>query len=65
MMKSKIKFLQRVPLEVSIHWRYLHQDGKKDFLEISKMKTYRKYSKATIGRHMVKNNGDLFPDKKK
>ena len=57
------KVLQRGPLEVSIQWRYLHQDGKKTWLEISTMKSYGKYSKATICRHMVKNIGDLLPDK--
>ena len=59
------KNLQRVSLEVSIHWRYLHQDGGKTWFEISKMKSYGKYSKATICRHMVKNIGDLVPDKRK
>ena len=34
MMKSMTKVLQRVPLEVSIHWSYLHQDGRKTWLEI-------------------------------
>ena len=29
------------------------------------MKSYGKYSKATIWRHMVKNIGDLVPDKRK
>ena len=59
------KNLQRVSLEVSIHWRYLHQDGGKTWFEISKMKSYGKYPKATICRHMVKNIGDLVPDKRK
>ena len=59
------KNLQRVSLEVSIHWRYLHQDAGKTWFEISKMKSYGKYSKATICRHMVKIIGDLVPDKRK
>ena len=59
------KNLQIVSLEVSIHWCYLHQDGGKTWFEISKMKSYGKYSKATICRHMVKNIGDLVPDKRK
>ena len=63
MTKSVKKVLQRVPLEVSIHWRYLHQDGRKTWLEISKMKSYRKCSKATICRHMVKKIDDLVLDK--
>ena len=50
-------------MEVSIHWRY--QDVGKTWFEISKMKSYGKYSKATICRHMVKNIGDLVPDKRK
>ena len=29
------------------------------------MKSYGKYSKVTICRHMVKNIGDLVPDKRK
>ena len=65
MTKSVTKVLQRVPLEVSFHWRYLHQDGRKTWLEISKMKSYGKYSKATFCRHMVKNIGDLILDKRK
>ena len=65
MTKSVTKVLQRVPLDVSFHWRYLHQDGRKTWLEISKMKSYAKYSKATFCRHMVKNIGDLILDKRK
>ena len=59
------KSLNRVPLDVSIHWRYLHQDAGKTWLEISKMKSYGKYSKATICRHMKKTIGDLVLDKRK
>ena len=65
MTKSMKKVLQGVPLEVSIHWRYLHQDGRKTWLEISKMKSYGKYSKATICRIMVKKIRDLVLDKRK
>ena len=43
-------------LEVSIHWRYLHQDRRKPWLEISKMKSCGKYSEATICRHIFKKN---------
>ena len=57
--------LQRVPLDVSIHWRYLHQDAGKTYSEISKMRSYWKYSKATICRHMKKNIGDLVVDLRK
>ena len=59
------KVLQRVSLEVSIHWCYLHQDGRKTWLEISKMQSYGKYSKPTISGHMVKNIGVLVLDKRK
>ena len=41
-----VKILQRVPLDVSIHWRYLHQDARKTCSEISKMRSYWKYSKG-------------------
>ena len=57
-----VKNLIRVPLDVSIHWRYLHQDVGKTYSEISKMRSYWKYSKATICRHMKKNIGDLVVD---
>ena len=41
-------------------------DGRKTWLEIlSTMKSYGKYSKATICRHMVQNISDLVPDKRK
>ena len=59
------KVLKRVPLEVSIHWRYLHPDERESWLEIPKMKSFGKYSKATICRHRVKNIDDLVPDKRK
>ena len=54
-----LQYLQRVPLDVSINWRYLHQDAGKTYLETSNMRLYWKYSKATICRHMNKNIGDL------
>ena len=53
------KYLQRVALEVSINCHYLHQDTQKTYSEISNMRSYWKYSKATICRHMKKNIGDL------
>ena len=58
-----VKKLQRVPLDASIHWRYLHQDTGKTYSEISKMRSYWKYSKANIYRHMKKNIGDLVVTK--
>ena len=41
-----VKNLQRVPLNVSLHWHYLQQDTEKTYSEISKMRW--NYSKATI-----------------
>ena len=54
------KYLQRILLEISINWHYLHEDAGKTCSEISNMRSYRKYSKATICRHMKKNTGDLM-----
>ena len=53
-----VKYLQIVPLDASINWFYLHQDAGKTYLEISNMRSYWKYSKATICGHMKKNIGD-------
>ena len=53
-----VNYLQRVPLDVSINWRYLHQDAGKTYSEISNMRSYWNYSKAIICRHMKKNIGD-------
>ena len=58
-----VKYLQRVPLDVSINWCYLDQDLGKTYSEISNMRSYWKYSKATICRHMKKNIGDLVVTK--
>ena len=57
--KSNEKVLQRVPLKGSVHWRCLHQDVRNTWLELSKMESYAKFSKATVCRHMLKNIGDL------
>ena len=48
---------QRLPLDISIYWCYLHQDAGKNYSKISKMRSYRKHSKATIYKHMKKNIG--------
>ena len=53
------KSLLRIPLDIFIHWLYLHQDAGKTYSEISKMISYWKYSKAIICRQMKKNIGDL------
>ena len=60
-----VKNLQIVPLDVFIHWRYIHQDAGKTYSEISKTRSYWKYSKATIWRHMKKNIEDLVVDLRK
>ena len=57
------KNLQRVSLDVSINLSYLHQDAGKTYSEISKMRSYWKYSEANIYRHMKKNIGDLVVTK--
>ena len=63
-MKSLTKVLQRVPLALSkIQWHYLCQVRKKTWLDISKMKSCGKYSKAKICRHIVKNIGHVVVDK--
>ena len=58
-----VKYLERFPLDVSINWDYLHQDVGKTYSQISNMRSYWKYSKATIYRHMKKNIGDLVVTK--
>ena len=58
-----VKYLQRIPLDVSINWRYLHQNAGKTYSEISNTRSYWKYSKATICRHIKKNIGDLVVTK--
>ena len=55
-----VKYLQRVPLDVFINWRYLHRYAGKTYSEILNMRSYWKYSKATICRHMKKNIRDLL-----
>ena len=51
--KTKSKY-HPVPIEYSIHWRYLHQDSGLIWRDIWKRPQYRKFSKATICRHMRK-----------
>ena len=54
-----------VPLSFSIHWRYMHQDGKKTWRDIKKLPKYKQFSKATISRHMSKALGDVVADRRK
>ena len=63
--KTKQRKLNRVPLQYSIHWQYLKQDQAKYWYEIWKLPAYRKYSKATICRHMIKPIADIVIDKRK
>ena len=37
---NMVKYLQRVPLDVSIHKRYLRQDAGKTYSEISNKRSY-------------------------
>ena len=55
----------RVPLEVLIHWRYLRQDQEKTWKEMARTNDYKKYSKATICRHMKKAINDTVIDKRR
>ena len=54
-----VKHLERVPLDVSINQYYLDQDAAKTYSEVSNMRSYWKYSKATICGHVKNNIGDL------
>ena len=56
------KYLQRVPLDISIHRCYLHQDAGRAYSEISIMESHRLYSEANICRHTKNYNGDLMSD---
>ena len=56
---------RRVPLSVSIHWRYLHQDLGLTCNQIMAMKKYKDYSKATICRHMKKPTDEEIEDGRK
>ena len=51
-----------IPLEVSLHLRYLHQDGGCSGKEL--VKRYPQYSRTSIYRHMVKEIGDSECDKR-
>lgn len=55
----------RVPINVSIHWRYLHQDMGLTCLDIMNMKKYKRFSKATICRHMKKPTDEETVDRRK
>ena len=57
------KYFRRVPFDVSINWCFLHHDAQKTYSDISNMRSYRKYPKATIYRHMKNNIGNLVVTK--
>ena len=57
---QKVNKPSKIPLNVSIHLKYLHQD--KDLKENELLKRYPMHSKATIYRHVskpikIKDNG--------
>ena len=58
--------LARVPADVSLHWRYLHQDKGLTWSDIhsDRKRGYHKFSKATICRHMKKPIGEKVVDKR-
>jgi hypothetical protein len=58
--------MNRVSTEISIHWRYLHQDKGLTWRQIhsDKQHGYDKFYKATICRHMKKLIGDKILDKR-
>ena len=55
---SLVKYLQRVPLDVSITWHYLHQDVVKNLFRNIKYEIKLEV-KVTICSHMKKSIGDL------
>lgn len=58
--------VQHVPISVSIHWRFLHQDKGLSCNQIMNLKKYQgKYSKATICRHMKKPTHEEIEDGRK
>ena len=61
--RERKKPYRRIPLEVSIHMRYLHQDLNMSGKDL--VKRYRKYSQASVYKHMVKPIGDNVEDHRK
>ena len=52
----------KIPLEVSLHLRYLSQDKGETLVDLCKR--YPKYSKTSIFRHSKKPIGDTKPDRR-
>ena len=42
---NMVKYLEKVPLDISINWHYLHQDAGNTYLKISKTRSYWTYQK--------------------
>ena len=61
-LQRRKKKYQKVPLEVSLHLRFMHQDVKISGKEL--VKRYRRYSKASIYKHMVKPIGETVEDRR-
>ena len=60
MSKKKVPKYSKVPLDVSVHLRYLHQDLKLPLKELQKR--YPSYSKTSIHRHSKKAIGGVTVD---
>ena len=60
MSKQKVSKYSKVPLDVSVHLRYLHQDLKLPLKELQKR--YPSYSKTSLHRHSKKPIGVLTVD---
>jgi len=54
-----------VPLTISLHWRFLHQDLGWTSTQIMGMRKYKTFSKATICRHMKKPTDECLVDRRK
>ena len=54
---------KKIPLDISIHLRYLHQDMGVGGVDLRKR--YPNFSKTSIYRHMTKKIGDNIEDRRK
>ena len=48
---NMVKDLRRVPLDVSIQWRYLHQDTRNTYSKMSKMGSYEVFKSNYLQAH--------------
>ena len=53
-----------IPVEISLHWRYLHQSSQYTWKQIHSMNKYQRFSKASICRHMKKPIGENEMDRR-